>query len=176
MKRSWLVLILVLLLLGAASFTATRLVGQTAAEPPCCEPVITMLHEYLGLTPDQRRRIADIDAAFVARRQGLRQRLWAERDRFLAIVRDSDSGKSEALAAIKRFGAAREAMAASTLEYVYDIRDVLTPAQRTKLTSVIDRGTCGFACGMGLRGRGRGMIGPGASSVAGSSQGRRWGR
>lgn len=174
MKRSWLVLVAVLALLAAASFTATRLVGQTVAEPACCEPLFTMLHDYLDLTPDQRREIADIDASYATRRQDLRQKLWDERDHFLAVVRDSDSGKTEALAAMKRFGAAREAMAASTLEYVYDIREVLTPAQRTKLTSVIDQGTCGLSCGMGLRGRG--MMGPGAGNFGGPGQGRRWRR
>ncbi len=178
MKKSWFVLILALLLLAVASFAATRLLSQPARTQPQQEPLFGMLHSYLGLTPDQQREIADIEGSYAAQRQELRQRLWDERDHFLAVMRDPNSSKAEALAAMRRFAQAREAMGASTLEYVFDMRGVLTPAQRDKLTSVMDRGACALTCGPGVGGCGRGGMAPGCGmpSGGGGRHGRRWGR
>ncbi|MGC8863849.1 MAG: Spy/CpxP family protein refolding chaperone [Armatimonadota bacterium] len=176
MKKGWLVLIALLAVLAGTSYGASRLLLQVRAGVLAGEPGLAMLQSYVGLTPDQRSRLADIDMQFARTRSVLRQRVWDARDRFLAAVRDPESSDEEIAAALRRFVRAREEMAVNTISYIVEVRRYLTPAQRDKLISVVERGVCGpcmgsdagcdrpggGACGMGALGalgRGRHVTG-----------------
>ncbi len=178
MKKSWIILIALLLVLAGASYGTARLVSRPPAAPAQSEPLMAMLHSYLRLTPDQQREIAQIDARYSAERAELRQKMWEERDRFAAVMRDPNSTKEQALAAMRRFASARTAMGASTLSYVFEIRQLLTPEQRARLTGAVDRGICALAGGPGVGGCGRGMGAPGAGMCPSGPgpRGPRWAR
>lgn len=173
MKKSWIILIAMLSILAATSYGAARLLRPTWPEPPRSEPLFAMLHDYLGLTPDQRSRISAIDSKYAAKRVQLRQQLWDARDHLLEVVRDPDASRDEAISAIRHFGLARQKMAENTMEYVFDIREVLTPAQKAKLASVMGRGMCALTGGPGMGGCGRPRMAPDSRMFPG---GPRWGR
>jgi len=173
MKKSWTILIALLLILAVTSYGAARLLRPTWTESPRSEPLFAMLHDYLGLTPDQRSRVSEIDAKYAARRSQIRQQLWDARDHLLDVVRDPNASRNDAIAAIRRFGSARQEMAESTMEYVFDLREILTPAQKAKLASVMGRGVCALTGGPGMGGCGRPRMAPDSRAFPG---GPRWGR
>ncbi len=173
MKKSWIILIALLLILAAASYGAARFLRPTLSESPKSEPLFTMLHDYLGLTPNQRSMISEIDAKHAARRAQIRQQLWDARDHLLNVVRNPTASRAEAIAAIRQFGSARQKMAESTIEYVFDIRKVLTPTQNAKLASAMGRGMCALTGGPGMGGCGRPRMAPDSRMFPNNSC---WGR
>lgn len=168
MKKGWIMLAALLVVLSAASFTAARLLSAGSEVSGQPEPLLGVLPDYLDLTPEQRQHLDSVNADYASQRRIIRQRMWDARDRFAAVMRNPDSTREQALAAMERFGAAREDMAANTLEYVFEVRRVLTPEQRSKLAEVMDRGVCALSCGPG-----GGCGGPMGAGGMGPGQGRR---
>ena len=164
MRKGWTVLIGVLAILAGTSYGASRLFSQGR---PCVlqgEPGLTMLQAYLNLTPDQRSEVVGVDARFAGTRPVMRQRVWDTRDRFLAAMRDPNPDEKEIMAALREFVRAREEMAVNTISYILEVRKHLTPAQRVKLTNLVDRGGCGLTLGPGA-GAGCGRRGGGACGL-----------
>ena len=158
MKKGWLILIAVLLALGAASYAAARLIqGERPARGPA-PPGFCMLQNYLELTPDQRKAMAEVDAKYAKTRPELRDKLWEAGDELVTVLHNPDSTLGEAEAAAKNFGAAQGEMQLNTIRYTYELRKHLTSAQREKLISTMGRGMGALAGGPPPgRGRGRGM-------------------
>jgi hypothetical protein len=167
MTRRWAFLIALLVVLAGTAYGASRILSQTRARILQGEPGLAMLQAYLGLTPDQRSRIAGIDEEFARTRPILRQRVWEARDRFLAAVRDPKSDDEDIVSALRQFVRAREEMAVNTISYIVAVRKHLTLGQREKLIRVMECGVCGPGLGpgpgCGRRGGGAcglGMLGP----------------
>lgn len=163
MIAKWFTFILMLVLLAVGSYGAARFVSRSNST---YEPGIMAVQDYLNLTAEQRRVVADLTQEFAVSRPVLRQQVWQARDRFVALVRDPRADKDDVLLALHELSRAREEMAKNTVEYLLALRDCLTPAQQDKLTALVERGMCsldsevcgrpgGGACGLGILG-GRG--------------------
>lgn len=169
-RQSWIWLVVVFVALAAGSYAATRLVQNTRQpQTPPAAPGFAVLQDYLQLTPDQRQALAAVDQRYAAVRPELRDRLWEARDNLLNVMGDPNSTSQQAVAAAKKFGAAQQAMQLNTIEYTYQMRKHLTPAQREKLVSTMGRGMCAMTCGPGS---GRGMGGRGNGPCQGAGQGK----
>jgi len=121
---------------------------------------LALLEDYLGLSTQQRRAVSQIDARFAATRPALREETLKARDKLLAVMSDPKSTSDQAVAAARSFGVAQQAMQINTIEYTFELRKHLSPAQKTKLASVMSRGLCALTCDLGrqkgLQGRGQG--------------------
>ncbi len=160
MIAKWFTFILMLVLLAVGSYGAARFVSSRSNSTD--EPGIMAVQDYLNLTAEQRRVVADLTQEFAASRPVLRQQVWQARDRFVALMRDPRADKNDVLLALHELSRAREEMAKNTVEYLLALRDCLTPAQQDKLTALVERGMCsldeacgrpgGGACGLGILG------------------------
>ncbi|MGQ9456189.1 MAG: Spy/CpxP family protein refolding chaperone [Armatimonadota bacterium] len=185
----WILFISVLVVLTVSAYAATKLIvwNQSHArfdqgtatldiqrdivnrfEGTRFEPGIAVLHDYLALTPAQRRAIGVASSELVKSRRTLRQRVWEARDNFVALMRDPNASKDDLLAALHQLTVARENMARNTVSYLFELRSYLTPAQRSRLAELVERGMCsldgvsgtcgapgGGACGLGILGNTR---------------------
>jgi len=173
--------VFLVILLAAVSYGATRLVvRKTAAAGLSACPAFGVLQDYLGLTPEQRDKLASVDAQFAAVRPQLRSRVWETRDDLIATLQDPNSTRAQAVEKAREFCAAQQAIQINTVEYITELRQHLTPAQQQKLAGLVGRGMCaltggpcggrgagrgsggGMGLGMGGRGRGNGCCGPAA--------------
>jgi len=137
---------LLVLVLAAASYAATTyIVGRRACT--AVAPAFSLLHDYLGLSDAQRGATSELVHRYSAQRETLRDRMLASRDHLIATLRDPKSTRNDALEAVRDFGEAQRALQVNTVEYTYALRDHLTPAQREKMTNVLDRGICALTCG-----------------------------
>ena len=149
MKRRWLVLVAILLAMGAASYAATRLINRPPRVPGAPCPGFAALQDYLDLTLDQRKALAEIDAQYAESRPLLRERFRQARDDLIAVLRDPNSTQGQATAAVKRFGAAQQAMQLNTVSYTFELRKHLTKAQKERMVGLMGRGMCAKSCGPG---------------------------
>lgn len=159
MRKSWLFLAALFIVLAAVSYATAKLVYAVQNRVDrSAPPGLSVLQDYLQLTDAQRESLAQVDARFASTRPELRANLETARDKLLSVMRDPNSTRDEAVRAAREFGAAQQAMQLNTIEYTYELRKHLTPAQRNKLVATMGRGMCAVTCGPG---GGRGMGGPG---------------
>lgn len=155
MKKGWLIIVGLLLLLGIASYATTRVLRQPT--PPCAATGgFPMLHDYLELTPEQREAIAVIDNQNAQTRDLLRSDVWEAREELRKVLQDSGSTSEQAVEAARKLGEAQQRLQVNTIEYTYELRKHLTPEQREKLAATMDRGICSLIAGPGM-GKGCGM-------------------
>lgn len=169
MKNRWIILLSGMLILSIASFAAARLVSGRMLEnrAPCAG--LAMLQDYLELSPGQKKAMADVDAEFGASRPVLKEQVWAARGELLDVLKDPNAKKSDIIAVTENFGSAQQALQRNTIEYVFALREYLTPAQKEKLVELMSSGICsltsqpasgrnkadgGGFCGMGNCGNG----------------------
>jgi hypothetical protein len=177
MRRTWILLLVVLLGLALASFAAVRKLSQPA--PPAAATGIGVLHDYLGLSAEQKKAVADINSRTIASRLRLRDDVWQARDDLVRVLADPSSTAPQGLAAARRFGAAQQAMQVNTIEYIFELRKHLDSKQKAKLAGLMNRGMCGMGCGPGAgmgkgAGGGRGQCGLGMGlGPCGGGRGRR---
>ncbi len=158
MRKRWLILIAVLLAMGIASYAAARLATRPAGPQGAPCPGFAVLQDYLQLTPNQRLALAEVDAKYADSRPRLRDKFREARDELVAVLHDPNSTEDQAIAAVKRFGEAQQAMQLNTVSYTFELRKHLTKEQKEKMFGLIDRGMCGRSCGGGP---GMGWGGPG---------------
>ncbi|MCX8053864.1 MAG: periplasmic heavy metal sensor [Armatimonadetes bacterium] len=174
MRKGWGLFIAVLVVLGCASYAASRLLAQVSPKwsgvsyyghpdgyVSCGEPGLAMLQDYLRVTPDQRRKLSEIDRRFLKTRPVLRERVWEARDRFIAAIRDPNCTEDEIVSALRKLIQAREEMAVNTVSYILELRKHLTPNQQERLIGLVERGMCGLTGGTGCGRRGGGACGLG---------------
>ena len=88
-----------------------------------------VLHNDLGLTPDQERRIADLESEFAETRRTLESDMnTANRELAEAILAESTYG-DQAKRAIQRFHDAMGRLQEETIKHILAMRQVLTPEQ-----------------------------------------------
>mgnify|MGYP005841566115 CR=1 FL=1 len=163
MKRSWIFLVALFLLMAAASYAAARLISSRHPRAPEAAPGFALLQDYLGVTDEQKRALADIDGKFARQRPELRDRMFEARANLVTVLQNPDSTVDQALRAAREFGEAQQAMQANTILYTYELRKHLTPQQREKMVRTMGRGICAMTGGPGM---GRGMGGRGKGPCA----------
>lgn len=164
MKISWILLIVLSLLLAAASYGAARMICGSQCDIESAAPGFALLQDYLEMTPDQRQAISQVDAGIAEERLALREQMLDARDHLVDVINDPESTVDDALSAVHTFGDAQREMQANTVRYTYELRQHLTPPQREKMVRTMGRGVCGMTGGPG---RGRGMGGRGRGPCSG---------
>lgn len=88
-----------------------------------------VLHEDLGLSADQERRIAAMEARFAVRRQALEDEMRAANAELAAAIRTHHAYSPEARAAVARSHEAMGTLQTETISHMFEMRAVLTPEQ-----------------------------------------------
>lgn len=103
----------------------------------------TVLHERLGLRPDQDRKIEKLESIFAAERHSLRAEMHAsDRDLATAIAREHALG-TDARQAIEHFHRAMLQLQEDTVRHVLSMRAVLDPQQAREFDSIIAKALIG---------------------------------
>lgn len=96
-----------------------------------------MLHHQLGLSPEQEKRISDIEAQFADARSKLDAEMRAA-NRELADALSKDHSFSPTVKqAIERFHAAMGALQEQTIIHLLSMREVLTPEQAVRFDKTV---------------------------------------
>ena len=128
------VLALTVLAAGAGGWLGVRY-GQTHARSP--SSLNQLLHHQLGLSAEQRRRIAAMEAVYATRRSVLEDEARAaNRNLAKALLADHRYGPREQQA-IDQFHVAMKALEQQTVMHVLAMRSVLTPAQAEKFDQTV---------------------------------------
>ena len=88
-----------------------------------------IVHERLDLTPDQDRRLDQIEAAFAAQRGPLEAEVRAANQELSAAIAQSRGDTPEVQAAVEHFHSAMGDLQIATIRHVFEMRAVLTPEQ-----------------------------------------------
>lgn len=88
-----------------------------------------LVHERLDLTPEQGRRLDEIEAAFAARRGPLEAEVRAANQELSAAIAQSRGDTPEVQAAVEHFHGAMGELQIATIRHVFEMRAVLTPDQ-----------------------------------------------
>lgn len=134
-RRGWLNLLITLVVAGAAGFIGawagaeglhrgreqTSLLRQSVRE---------MVDQGLQLTPGQREEIDAVEARYTKRRNALRVRISGANVELAAAMSEEMAFGPQAQAAIDHLQHSVGDLQSSTVLYVLEVRDVLTPEQR----------------------------------------------
>ena len=88
-----------------------------------------IVHDRLDLSPEQDRRLDEIEAAFAARRAPLEAEVREANAELSAAIAQSRGDTPEVQAAVDHFHAAMGDLQMATIRHVFEMRAVLTPEQ-----------------------------------------------
>ncbi|MBI3437878.1 MAG: periplasmic heavy metal sensor [Proteobacteria bacterium] len=125
--RGLLITALVAFVAGFAGIGLGKLVFERSHHPPTLHEVI---HAELNLTPDQMRRIENLEADFHTRRQALELEMRAANVELAAAIREEHGYGPRVSAAVERFHHAMGALQTEMIQHVFAMREVLTPQQK----------------------------------------------
>jgi Spy/CpxP family protein refolding chaperone len=133
-RKAWLNLLITLVVAGAAGFIgawagATSL-GRAEQIPVLRQSINEMVMHGLKLTPDQRREIDQIEARHTKRRNDLRVQIGRANVELASAMSEEMAFGPQAQLAIDHLQHSVGDLQSSTVLYVLEIRDVLTPEQR----------------------------------------------
>jgi Spy/CpxP family protein refolding chaperone len=94
----------------------------------------------LGLGDDQRERVRAIAEAARETEAPLRETLRARREELYALLRADAPDTDRVMAQAERVGEAETALHKQRLRTLLEVRAILTPEQREKLTAIFERG------------------------------------
>lgn len=113
---------------GAAALTEYWL---RRSRPP--EDAHAWVHRQLEITPEQDRRIAEMEKVFALRRAALMQRLHEANDELAHAILEDRAASPKVAEALRRIHSAQIELQQITLDHVFEMRVALTPAQYDKL-------------------------------------------
>lgn len=136
----WRGLVVTLLLSLGAAFVgawagATYLGPDRDSEPS----LHVMVHNELDLSPAQDKRIEAIEADFAVRRRKLELELQAANAELAAAIQTERRNGPAVSAAIDHFHDAMGRLQKLTIEHVFAMRSVLTPAQAAEFDRTVVR-------------------------------------
>lgn len=88
-----------------------------------------LVHERLDLSPEQDRRLDEIEAAFAERRAPLEAEVRQANAELSAAIAASQGDTPEVQAAVDHFHTAMGDLQMATIRHVFEMRAVLTPEQ-----------------------------------------------
>jgi Spy/CpxP family protein refolding chaperone len=136
----WRNLAITVVLAGLAAYAGTRLGEQPPkpAEAPRAklllrDSVYQMVHQDMSLTPDQKRRIDEIEARYAHRRNALRAQIGsADAELGEALANEMALGTA-ASRALDHLQQSMGELQRTTILYTLEVRAVLTPQQQQVL-------------------------------------------
>ncbi len=135
----WRNLAITVVLAGLAAYAGVRLGAQhpSPAEAPHAkllrDSVYDMVHKDLTLTPDQKRRVDEIEARYVHKRNGLRAQIGSANAELGEALANEMALGTAAQRALTHLQDAMGDLQKETIEYVLEVRSVLTPQQQQVL-------------------------------------------
>ena len=136
----WRNLLITVVLAGAAAFVGTRLGAQhlQPAEAPRArlllrDSVYQMVHQDLKLTPEQSRRIDEIEARYAHKRNTPRAQIGSANAELGEALANEMAIGTAASRALDHLQQAMGDLQRETIVYVLQVRAVLTPAQQQVL-------------------------------------------
>jgi Spy/CpxP family protein refolding chaperone len=134
-RRFWLNLIVTLVVAAIAGFIGAWAGASGLHRSPEQTPLLTksvqeMVQHGLQLTPKQRTEIEAVEARFTKRRNGLRVQIGMANLELAAALSEEMAFGPKAQAAIDDLQRSFGDLQSSTVLYILEIRDVLTPQQR----------------------------------------------
>lgn len=118
------VLLAVIAAAGGAWLCARYVVHR--ASPPSFHEVV---HRDLNLTAEQEQRLEVIEGRYAVERQRLEADVRAANRELAAAIKGGDKSSPKVDAAVDHLHMAMGALQKATIAHVFDMRDVLTPAQ-----------------------------------------------
>lgn len=125
------VLVAILGVWGGAQYVMHRMQRST--------PLHELVHEKLGLTADQERRIAGMERDHEARRQALEAEMRAANAQLAQAFQQNHAYTPQVQAAIDRFHRAMGELQKETIVHTLAMRAVLTPDQTARFDETVVR-------------------------------------
>jgi hypothetical protein len=113
-------------------------VGETIFTAPA--PLANLheaIHRDLRLSPEQHQRIEVLERDFAPRRQALELEMRAANSDLAAAIREEHGYGPHVSAAVERFHHAMGELQSETLQHVFAMRAVLTPAQTSRFDNIV---------------------------------------
>lgn len=134
-KRLWLNLLITLVVAGAAGFIgawfgANGLAREREQTPLLRQSIHEMVDHGLKLTPQQHSEIEGIEARHTKRRNDLRLQIGRANVELASAMSEEMAFGPQAQTAIDHLQHSVGDLQSSTVLYVLEIRDVLTPEQK----------------------------------------------
>jgi hypothetical protein len=134
-RRVWLNLLITLVVAGAAGFIgswigANGLAREREQTPLLRQSIHEMVDHGLKLTPQQHRDIEQIEARHTKRRNDLRVQIGRANVELASAMSEEMAFGPQAQLAIDHLQHSVGDLQSSTVLYVLEIRDVLTPEQK----------------------------------------------
>lgn len=105
------------------------LVGARMVDRAPVPPLHSLVHHDLDLSSAQRARVDVLERDYAARRQALEAEMRAANADLASAIREERGYGPKVTAAVDRFHGAMGRLQKATIEYVFAMRAVLTPAQ-----------------------------------------------
>ncbi len=125
---------LVVVAAGGAAWLCARYVVSHHAQGPSLHD---MVHRSLDLTPDQSRRLDEIEKTYAVERGRLENEVRAANRELATAIGKGEKDSPELNAAIDHLHMAMGALQKATIGHVFDMRAVLTPQQARKFDAEI---------------------------------------
>jgi len=133
MKR-WIQLLLLFGVVAVTAGTANFLISQLFFRgAPGLVSAHIQIHQKLGLTPEQEKRLEPIEQRFAQQKEQLLHSIRQANGRLAKAIRDDKSNSSEIATAVATIHAAQGELQKVTLDHVFEMKPVLQPEQYQKL-------------------------------------------
>lgn len=96
----------------------------------------------LGLTPEQEKQLAPFDAALEKDLQEIQLKMAQERMALCTILRDNVGDSKDLEVLVNRIAALESQQQTEVVRHLVNVRNVLTPEQKTKFFSAIMQDIC----------------------------------
>jgi Spy/CpxP family protein refolding chaperone len=130
----WIQLVLLFAVVAAAAGTANFVTSQLFSRgAPGLVSAHIQIHQKLGLTPEQERRLEPIEQRFAQQKEELLRSIRQANGQLAKAIRDDKSNSSEITTAVAAIHAAQGELQKITLDHVFEMKAVLQPKQYQKL-------------------------------------------
>lgn len=150
----WIISVLVLCFLAGASFAVSSAISsrhQSARIGPAAGQSMPVITEYLQLTPEQAERVAPINESFCREQHANCADMQAARANLLSVLKRNNLQRRDVDAALAEVERTQAQLQRRAAQYLLDLKNVLTPAQKAKLFGLVEHRFCEQGrCGGGI--------------------------